>query len=84
MHGGVKTGSGNIIISIANELEKDKIQDTGYYAIDISKDALKIAKKNAKVHDVDKKIKFINGSLLSPFLFETKNTAWTSNAKAVF
>lgn len=67
----VGTGSGNIIISIANESEKNtryKIPDTKYYAIDISKDALKIAGLNAKKHKVDKKIRFFIGDLLSPFI----------------
>jgi len=66
----VGTGSGNIIISIANQL---KITDyellvTSYFGIDISKEALKIAKQNAKLHKVDKNIKFLQGIFLSPFL----------------
>ena len=78
----IGTGSGNIIISIAHELEKNtkypatsgprqgggKTPDTKYYAIDISKNALTIAKKNAKNHGVDKKIIFLNGDLLSPLI----------------
>lgn len=97
----VGTGSGNIIISIANELEKNKTKECpselgsesqnnttsnistkipdqvrndriNYLAIDISKEALKIAKKNAKLNGVDKKIKFLHGSLIDPILNETK------------
>ena len=88
----VGTGSGNIIISIANELEKTKnsrvIPDlirnperstnldsslhgddrVKYFGIDISKEALMIAKKNAKINGVNKKIKFFYGCLLEPFI----------------
>ena len=67
----VGTGSGCIIISVANSSEKDtsyKIPDTRYYAIDISKEALKIAKKNAKTHELTDKIKFLHGNLLEPIL----------------
>lgn len=78
----VGTGSGNIIISIAHELENNnsrvaknldsRLRGNGkikYYATDISKGALKTAKTNAKNHNLDKKIKFLHGSLLTP-LFE--------------
>ncbi|EKE20037.1 MAG: hypothetical protein ACD_8C00060G0001 [uncultured bacterium] len=71
----VGTGSGCIIVSIANELEKTedcKLQVANYYATDISKDALKIAKKNAKLNSVDKKIKFLHGSLLEPMFSKIK------------
>lgn len=67
----IGTGSGNIIVSLAHELEKTKScqpSATSYCAIDISKEALKIAKKNARTHNVDKKIKFLNGDLLQPIL----------------
>lgn len=66
----IGTGSGNIIISIAKKLDShlrgnDK---TNYFGIDISKEALIIAKKNSKFHILDKKIKFLHGSLLDPLL----------------
>lgn len=67
----VGTGSGNIIISIANELKKvigHRSSIIGFFGIDISKDALKIAKNNAKTHGVDKKIDFLHGDLLSPII----------------
>lgn len=57
----IGTGSGNILISIAKNLKVEK-----YFGIDISKDALKMAKKNAKNHKVYKKIEFLEGNLLSP------------------
>ena len=72
----IGTGSGNIIISIVKALEstKQKLQTMNYLGIDISKEALKIAKKNAKIHGVDKKIKFLHGNLLYPLLKTNKLT----------
>lgn len=61
----IGTGSGNIIISIAHKLRNEKIN---YFGIDISKEALKIAKHNAKKYNLEKKIKFIKGDLLSPLI----------------
>lgn len=60
----VGTGSGCIAISIAHE-SKDKAQ---IFATDISEGALKIARKNARLNGVDKKIKFMHNSLLDPFI----------------
>ncbi|HOX11255.1 MAG TPA: peptide chain release factor N(5)-glutamine methyltransferase [Candidatus Moranbacteria bacterium] len=70
----VGTGSGNIIISIAYSMQHAAcIKKTiKYFATDISHEALKIAKKNAKIHNVDKKIMFLNGDLLSPFIENCK------------
>ncbi len=56
----VGTGSGNIIISLAKNLK----EKNNYIAIDISKDALKIARQNAKLNSVVDKIKFVHRSLL--------------------
>lgn len=53
------TGSGNIAISIAKNSPKTKI-----IATDLSKKALKIAGKNAKLHGVEDKIQFIQSDLL--------------------
>jgi release factor glutamine methyltransferase len=67
----IGTGSGCIITSITNELENKNATRANkfkYYATDISNDALKIAKKNAKIHNLNKKIKFLQGSLLSPLV----------------
>lgn len=58
----IGTGSGCIAITMA-KISKRKIM-----AVDISKKALTVAWKNARLHKVDKKIKFIKGNLLSPFL----------------
>jgi len=51
----VGTGSGCLIISLLRER-----QDSIATAIDISKEALKVAKFNAKLHHLENKIKFFN------------------------
>lgn len=64
----VGTGSGNIVVSIAKKLSPASCepQAMNFFATDISKDALETAKKNAKIHGLAKKIKFLHGNLLSP------------------
>lgn len=52
------TGSGAIAISIAKYTNNSLL-----YASDISKNALEIAKKNAKANNVEKKIEFIESDL---------------------
>ncbi|MDA3840504.1 MAG: peptide chain release factor N(5)-glutamine methyltransferase [Patescibacteria group bacterium] len=59
----VGTGSGCIIISIAKKLKKRK--NINYLGLDISNEALSVAKKNAKLNLVEKKISFIKNDLLS-------------------
>jgi release factor glutamine methyltransferase len=56
----IGTGTGCIPISILKNINK-KIQT---YAIDNSQTALNIAKKNARLNNVEKKIKFIKNDLL--------------------
>lgn len=68
----VGTGSGNIITSVAKVLEKFQNPNFKFIGIDISKEALKVAKKNARVNTIDRKIKFIHGSLLTPLLKSKK------------
>lgn len=64
----VGTGSGNIAISVAKNTSKIQIIGT-----DISIAALKIAKQNAKLQGVDKRIKFIKSDLLkNPIIHTTK------------
>jgi release factor glutamine methyltransferase len=67
----VGTGSGNIIISLAKFWTRN-VQDrrhfVSFYATDISTKALVAAKQNARLHKVDKKIKFLRGNLLEPFM----------------
>jgi release factor glutamine methyltransferase len=67
----VGTGSGAIIIAIANEIKRLWPNDSDnfkFYGTDISEGALKIAKKNAKLHNLNKIIKFFDGDLLSPIV----------------
>lgn len=71
----IGTGSGCIITSIASAMEHgtwsmEQKKSTQYYATDISEEALEVAKKNAKLHGVEKKIKFLHGNLLSSFFTE--------------
>ena len=65
----VGTGSGNIIVTIAAELRESYgeafLQRGTFTAIDISEDALEIAKKNAQMHRIDR-IDFRCGNLLEP------------------
>lgn len=64
----VGTGSGCIPIATAASIRKSGL--SGYpdkiIAIDISRPALRIAKKNAAYHNI--KIKFLHGNLLSPII----------------
>ena len=64
----VGTGSGNIIISIAKNIPDKIRKKINFYAIDISKESLQVAKTNAKKYKLDKKIKFIESDLLEYFL----------------
>ncbi|MDC3152277.1 peptide chain release factor N(5)-glutamine methyltransferase [Pelagibacteraceae bacterium] len=56
----IGTGSGCIIISLLQELKKSK-----GVAIDISRKALKIAKKNSEINNTFKRIRFVNSSISS-------------------
>lgn len=79
----VGTGSGNIIISLAKELEKNKgLQATGYmlYGLDSSLQAIRIARQNAKRHKMDKTIKFIKSDLLKYFLDNNETMKQCGNA----
>ena len=53
----IGTGSGCILISLLSELKNSK-----GVGIDVSKNALKIAKKNTFRHNLDSKIKLVNAS----------------------
>jgi release factor glutamine methyltransferase len=57
----VGTGSGCIAISLAKYLKNGRV-----FAIDISDQALDIARKNAVRHQVEDRITFLRGDLLSP------------------
>lgn len=64
----IGTGSGNIIITLIKELQKANydLSRFEFYAVDISKRALAVAKKNARFHQVDQYINFVQGDLLKP------------------
>jgi len=64
----VGTGSGNIIISLAKNLKNKN----SFIAIDISENALMVAKKNARAHDVAGKIKFKQSELLDKIIENRK------------
>ncbi|MCF6148390.1 MAG: peptide chain release factor N(5)-glutamine methyltransferase [Candidatus Kuenenia sp.] len=57
----IGVGSGNIAISLAKNIEIARI-----FAIDISPDALVIAKMNARKHQVLDKITFLHGDVYEP------------------
>jgi len=60
------TGSGNIIIALAKELEKKySLDDFELIGLDISGRALKVAKKNARLHQLEKNITFIKSDLMA-------------------
>jgi len=75
----VGTGSGNIIISIAKNLEPAWTSDVqmrkghrmSFFGLDISSEALRVARRNAKKHNVNDKVKFTKSDLLSE-LIKTK------------
>lgn len=60
----IGTGSGNIIISIVKNIPAKIRKKMNFLATDISPKAIEIAKKNARKHKVDKRIKFIRSNLL--------------------
>ena len=65
------TGSGAIIVSCASEIAKlnsEKYKKTIFKAIDISSQALRIAKKNAVLNKQAKVINFLQGNLLEPLI----------------
>ncbi|MFA5363114.1 MAG: peptide chain release factor N(5)-glutamine methyltransferase [Candidatus Omnitrophota bacterium] len=57
----VGTGSGNIAVSLARLLPGAVVD-----ALDVSKDALSIARKNARLNKVEERIGFIHGDLFNP------------------
>lgn len=65
----VGTGTGSIIITLAKLLKAYNI----FCAIDISKPALDIARKNAKLNKVENRIKFMSGNLLEPIIKLKRN-----------
>ncbi len=67
----IGTGSGCLIITLAKKLQEQKIiNQFKLYATDISARALKVAQKNAQLHQVKKHITFLKGDLLKPLIKE--------------
>lgn len=64
----VGTGSGAIAVSLAKNIPGAQVT-----AIDISDDALLVALKNAQYHEVNERMAFMQGDLLTPLL-EKNNT----------
>jgi len=60
------TGCGNIAISLVKRIRGSKA-----YAIDISREALKVASENARFYRVERRIEFLEGDMFSPL--ETLN-----------
>ncbi|MFA4996056.1 MAG: peptide chain release factor N(5)-glutamine methyltransferase [Patescibacteria group bacterium] len=78
----VGTGSGCIIISLIKSLLDSRfmIHDSvAFYATDISKKAIAVAKKNSKNHKVDNYIKFYNSDLFSNRFLNKKFDLITAN-----
>jgi len=70
----VGTGSGCIAIALAKKLmttDRDaratKGGDTVIYATDVSKEALEVARGNAKLHQVEKIVRFLESDLVGKF-----------------
>ncbi|PKM70589.1 MAG: peptide chain release factor N(5)-glutamine methyltransferase, partial [Firmicutes bacterium HGW-Firmicutes-18] len=64
----IGTGSGNIAVSLAKHISSAKI-----IATDISKEALCVAKKNAKLNNVSDRITFLQSDLFSNYKLQTMN-----------
>ena len=62
------TGSGAIIVSLAKNIKAN----AKFIAVDLSAKALTVARKNAKLQQIDKKIEFLQGDLLEPLLQDVK------------
>ena len=65
----VGTGSGNIIVTMAVSLRNENV-DANLFGIDISEDALDIARNNARRHHVSESITFLKSDLLEPILVD--------------
>jgi len=65
----IGTGSGCIAISLAHYLP-----DTSIYATDISRDAIELARYNACIHRVDRRITFCEGNAYSALPQSVKGT----------
>jgi release factor glutamine methyltransferase len=64
----VGTGSGAIAVSVAVHLPHAHV-----LAIDVSQDALQVARENARRHGVSDRIEFLHGDLLAPLCVEPRS-----------
>lgn len=64
----IGTGSGDIIVSVAHALKTDDPDGVrfSFFATDISREALDVARRNASRHDVIDRITFFHGNLFEP------------------
>ncbi len=69
----IGTGSGNIIISLVKNIPRKIRKRANFWASDISKKALLMAKKNAKKHKLASSIKFVQSNLLDYFFKKKTN-----------
>ncbi|HHT9126691.1 MAG TPA: peptide chain release factor N(5)-glutamine methyltransferase [Candidatus Brocadiia bacterium] len=66
----IGTGCGNIAVSLAVNLRLSSgrsLKNVRIYTCDISKDALSVARTNARRHNVSEKISFLQGDLFNAF-----------------
>lgn len=61
----IGTGSGAITLSLAHF-----IKNAFLYSVDISEDALEVAKENCKTHSLEGRVRFLKGSMLEPLIEE--------------
>ncbi len=72
------TGSGAIIVASATELRKLSpalFMKTKFMAVDISRQALNIAKENSLAHKLGRRIEFFHGNLLTPLKLNERKLA---------
>jgi release factor glutamine methyltransferase len=69
----IGTGSGNIIITLAKEIQKiHPVSCIKYHALDISGAALRVAEQNATYHHVNSTLSFLESDLLQNFSLTQK------------
>ena len=67
-HPELASGSLEIPDSARGRTRQVRNDNVEFYATDISKKALTVAKQNSKTHNVDKQITFLHGNLLEPII----------------
>lgn len=75
----VGTGSGCLIISLAN-LFKERANYI-FYGLDICPQALRVARKNSRKHQLEKKINFIESDLLKKIIILNKKDGFINNSE---